>query len=81
MIGREPRTYGEVCRELRDAGYTNLWSLAIWDKLPPITIDDRYIKERANRAADYGDWDIADGNVVVFVRRSDKARFRIYRAA
>lgn len=74
-------TFGEVCRKLRAAGYTNLWSLELWDRQrPPVTMTNDYIADNETRSKIRGEWDISDESVVVFVRL-DGARFRVYRAA
>lgn len=73
-------TFGEACRKLREQGYTNLWDRSIWDKRPPITMTDEYIAKNENRAAEKGEWQL-NGNVVVFVRRSDEKRLEVYSAA
>lgn len=72
-------TFGEVCRALREQGYTNLWTLNIWDrKQPPVTMTDEYIAENENRLSYRGTWDLV-GNTVIFV--VNEARYRIYAAA
>lgn len=79
-------TFGEACRKLRAAGYTNLWSLELWrsscngGKEPPVTMTDEYIARKEQRGAEHGEWDV-DDHTLVFVRRADGARFRVYSAA
>lgn len=80
------KTFGDICRELCAEGYRNLWSLELWrsgcngGKEPPISMTPDFIASNEGRGKEFGDWGL-DDNTVIFVRRTDGVRFRVYCAA
>lgn len=74
-----PQTFGDVCREAKEAGYSVLWFQGIWDRKPPQPLTDTWIARMETNSATVADWELRDDRIVA-VRRSDGAELFIYRA-